>query len=326
MWSLRAFLNTDTPALAKLWGLHHASIHSLAACPVHIWDTCVLSKPYFKAEELVLAIDELHNPVGFIHFGFVGNRDLQSQSKDHAAVHRICIAPCPGEDAIASQLLLHAEHELRSDGAKTCSALGGGDRSGFYLGIADGDNLMGLFANDFKTQRWLTEAGFAPVRPTECWELDLSVFRPPMDRMQIQARRTCTIGRMLDEDYDHWWTSTVLGHCEQTRFHLMIKSPPSLAGVVSCWHPDPSIVGLDSSVVRMVLSDLPETDEAQEQYTYLLAESLRQLQQERKRLVRVVASANQQRIVSLLHRLGFRSVEHGLLFEKAYEAGVSAFG
>ena len=201
-------------------------------------------------------------------------------------------------------------------GAIVCTGLGAGGVGGFYQGIADGDNLMGVVASDTKSQKWLHEAGFVPNRPTECWELDLASFRPPMDRMQIQTRRTCTIGRMLDEDYEHWWTSTVLGHCEQTRFHLMLKSPPSLGGVLMCWYPDPSLVGLDSSLVRMILPEVPAGEESREQFLYLVAESMRQLQHDKKRTVRSVASADQQRTITLLQRLGFRSVDHGLIFEK----------
>ncbi len=325
MWSIRSFLNTDTPALSKLWTLHYASIDSPSICPVSVWDVCILSKPYFRADELALAVDSLQNPVGFIHFGFVGDRGLQSLSQDHAAIHQLCVLPGPDEDKIAEQLLTYAEITLRKRGAISCSGIGGAERSGFYLGIGEGDNMMGVLANDPKSQRWLARGGFSPIRPTECWELELSRFRPPMDRLQIQVRRSCTIGRILEEDYQHWWTSVVLGHCEQARFHLMLKQPPSLGGELMYWSTEPGIASLDSSVVRLVLTDHLATEEGREQFVYLVSESLRQLQQERKRLVRAVVSADQQRSVSLLHRLGFRSVDHGLLFEKAYQTGESAW-
>lgn len=84
-----------------------------------------------------------------------------------------------------------------------------------------------------------------------------------------------------------------------------------------CWYPDPSLVGLDSSLVRMILPDAPESEESREQFLYLVAESMRQLQQDKKRAVRSVASADQQRTITLLQRLGFRSVDHGLIFAKS---------
>lgn len=326
MWSLRSFLNTDTPVLSKIWNQHHASIDSNSTTSVSIWDAAVLSKPYFIADELILAIDPIHGPVGFVHFGFVGNRGLELLSEDHAAIHALCVLPGPDEDAIADFLLTNADAALASRGAKSCSALGGGERSGFYLGIADGDNLMGVLASDTKSQRWFSKAGYQPVRPTECWELDLSMFRPPMDRNQIQARRSCSVGQILDENFDDWWTSVVLGHCDQSRFHLMAKPASNIVALLKCWYPDPSILGLDSSVIRLILEEPPESVEAREQFVYLLAESLRQLQQERKRLVQAVVSAEKHRTVSLLNRLGFKSTLHGLILEKAYQPGESAWG
>jgi hypothetical protein len=316
--SIRSFLNTDTPALAKIWNSHHQSVQSLAACPLSVWDSCILSKPFFRADELCVATDDLGHLVGFVHFGFIGDSSLQTISQTDAAIHKICIVPGPGEDQVAFELIAHALDQLQRRGAVSALAIGAGDRSAYYLGIGDGDNLMGVLAKDTKTQRWLTSAGFVPVRPTECWELELLSFRPPMDRLQIQARRTCTIGRMLDEDYEHWWTSTVLGHCEQIRFHLMLKNPATLSGLLTCWFPEPSLVGVDSSIVRLLLPDAPEIEDSREQFVYLVAESLRQLQQDRKRLVRAVVSADQQQSINLLQRLGFRSVEHGLLFEKRF--------
>ncbi len=325
MAAIRGFLNTDTPALAKIWNQHHASIDSNSRTSPAIWDICVLSKPYFRADELAIALDSNNNPLGFVHFGFVGDKGLQSLSQDHAAIHALCITPNPDEDLIAKDLLAYAESSLIERNARSCSGIGGGERTGFYLGIADGDNLMGVLASDQKSQRWLSAAGFRPLRPTECWELELAMFRPPMDRMQIQARRACTIGRILDEDYEHWWTSTALGHCDQTRFHLMTKSSSRLVGVLTGWFPEPSILGLDASIVRITLDEPPASEEAREQFLYLASESLRQLQQERKHLARAVVSADKQRMVSLLLRLGFRSVDHGLVFEKAFHGTESAW-
>ena len=137
-----------------------------------------------------------------------------------------------------------------------------------------------------------------------------------MDRLQIGIRRTCTVGRLLDEDSHQWWLSSVLGHCEQVRFNLVLRSPPKVESEIMFWFPDPTISNIDSSVVRLWLPAVPEGEEARERFIYLMAESLRQLQQERKHVVRTFASADQQPTITLLQRLGFRSVEHGMVFAK----------
>ena len=316
VWTIRSFLNTDTPFLAKLWNDHHIAFHSKSVCPISVWDQCVLGKPFFQNSGLVLATNRECIPVGFIHFGFASNQDGSDSSLTDAMVHKICIAPNEDEDAIAKALFEHALGAMREKNAATCSALGTTELNAFYLGVGDGDNLMGVVAKDTRTQRWLSQVGFSPTRPTECWELDLSTFRPPMDRTQIGIRRTCTVGRLLDEDTHEWWLSSVLGHCEQIRFNLVLRTPPKVESEIMFWFPDPTILGVDSSVVRLWLPSVPESEDARERFVYLMAESLRQLQQERRRAVRTFASADQQRSITLLQRLGFRSVEHGLVFAR----------
>ncbi len=315
VWSIRSFLNTDTPWLAQLWSAHHAAAHSPSTCSVSVWDQCILSKPYFDRDELAVAVDTQNRVVGFIHFGTGGqSRTLRGAP---ALIHKLCIAPQDNEDELAHRLLVHALEQLGNSGATDCYALGSYERHAFYLGVSDGDNLMGVVARDHRTLRWLDAAGFQPLRPTECWEIDLQSYRQPMDRNQIGVRRTCSIGRVLDDNDQPWWQSAVLGHCEQVRFHLMLRSPSRVEFEMMFWYPDPSIHGVDSNVVRLWLSDVPEGDEARERFLYLLAESLRQLQQERKRLVRTFASADQQPTISLLQRLGFRSADHGLVYARS---------
>jgi hypothetical protein len=316
VWTIRSFLNTDTPQLSKLWLDHHSAFHSNSTCSVGVWDQCVLSKPFFDRDYLALAVTNDNRALGFIHFGFASNLTGDRASDANTILHGICISQSKDEDNIAAGLLQHAEDTLKLRGATHITALGTTERSAFYLGIGDGDNLMGVVARDARTQRWLAHAGFLPTRPMECWELDLSSFRPPMDRLQIGIRRTCTVGRLLDEDSNQWWLSSVLGHCEQVRFNLVLRSPPKVENEIMFWYPDSTISEIDSSVVRLWLPAVPASEEARERFIYLMAESLRQLQQERKYAVRTYASAAQQPTITLLLRLGFRSTEHGMVFTK----------
>lgn len=317
VWKIRTFLNTDSPALSSLWAAHHSAFKSQSQCPVHIWDQCILSKPFFRSDSLAIAMDSNEKPVGFVHFGFGSSPGGNRISDVQALVHKLCVAPCYGEDAIAAALLQFAGNALRLQGATSCSALGSMERQAFYVGVADRDNLMGVLVRDARTQRWLAAAGFLATRPTECWELDLLSFRPPMDRIQIGIRRTCTVGRLIDEELHHsWWLSSVLGHCEQIRFNLVLRSPPKVESEILFWYPDPTLVGVDSTVVRLWMPSIPQSEESRERFVYLLAESLRQIQHDKKIAVRTFASPEQQPTVTLLQRLGFRSVDHGVVYAR----------
>jgi len=59
-----------------------------------------------------------------------------------------------------------------------------------------------------------------------------------------------------------------------------------------------------------------ERTEANDRRVYLLSEAMRQLHLERFTTVRTVASADQQQSISILQRLGFQSVEPGMIFER----------
>jgi L-amino acid N-acyltransferase YncA len=52
--------------------------------------------------------------------------------------------------------------------------------------------------------------------------------------------------------------------------------------------------------------------------TYLLAEAFRQLQSERFTTIRAIATPDQAGSVAIFQRLGFRSVEPGLIFERRW--------
>ncbi len=316
VWRIRSFLNTDTPSLAKIWAEHHAASGSASRCSVNLWDQCILSKVYFRPENLVLALDANDQAVGVIHFGSGMSDDGGSQAGPTGMIHLLCIAPHADEDSIAAALIEHAVTAIRSTGLNRCLAIGAPDTSLFYLGIADGDNLMGVLASDTRALSWLQAAGFKPSVPTESWELALNTFRPPMDRMQISIRRSCSIGRILEESHPSWWISTVLGHCDQSRFTLITHGLPRVEMEAHFWYPDASMRGIDSGAARLRLSEIPSDDTNRERLLCLIAESARQLQQERKRCVRVVASAQYQPAIQLMQRLGFRATTYGMVMSK----------
>lgn len=318
-------MNTDPPHLSKLWNEHHAASLSSSRCSVHLWDQCILSKIYFHPEHLLLALDEVGAPLGFIHFG-PGMRGTpwtalsnggDSQVPGVGMVHALCVARGAEEDRIAGQLIAHAVGSMRSTGHARLLALGSLASSIFYLGIADGDNLMGVVESDERTHAWLRGSGFRDVADTDCWELALDAFRPPVDRHQIAIRRSCSISRILEESHPNWWISSVLGHCDQSRFHLVTHGADRTEIEILYWYPDATLRGVDSSIARLSLPPLPADESHRERLVCLIAESARQLQQERKRSIRVVTLRSDATKCMVLERLGFRVARKGREMEFA---------
>jgi hypothetical protein len=309
VWRIRSFLNTDPPHLAKIWNEHHAAALSSSRCSLNLWDQCVLSKLYFRPEHLLLALDENDFSVGFVHFG------EGMPGAPIGLIHALCVIPNADELRIADQLVAHAVGVMCQAGLSRCQAIGSISSSIFYQGIADGDNLMGVLDTDTRTAGWLEQSGFRPTTESQCWDLSLDAFRPPVDRQQIAIRRTCSISRILEESHPDWWISAVLGHGDQSRFHLLAHGAERSEMEVLFWSPDATIRGVDSNISRLFLPAMVSDEIHRERLICLIAESARQLQQERKRTIRAVIAQTDNSLQIVLSRLGFRSTRRGRLME-----------
>jgi predicted N-acetyltransferase YhbS len=116
--SIRSFLNLDTPALAKIWHLHHQAYRSKSDCTVVAWDHAVLAKPFFRNEQLLIAEDSSEEIVGFAHWG--KNPEAQRVGKGVGILHRLCVRPGEDEDAIASELIEASLQAMMLEGHERC--------------------------------------------------------------------------------------------------------------------------------------------------------------------------------------------------------------
>jgi GNAT superfamily N-acetyltransferase len=301
----------------QIWNRHYRECRAPVEVLHGVFDACVLSKPFFRADEFLI-FEKDGEPVGFLHLGYGGSSDGHDRDSQRPLICALCVEPHPQEDEIADALLETALSRLKAAGASNVIAIGSPMQYSFYLGMAPGDGLMGVVARDIRLQRWLTKQSFEPIRPTECWEVDLGSFRPPMDRSQFSLRRSTSVVRVLDEQHRSWWDAVVLGHTEQIRFQLLSRADSSISDSAQFWFIDTSFAGIASNTARLWISDFPEDPEARDRMTYLLAEAFRQLQSERFTTIRAIATPDQASSVAIFQRLGFRSVEPGLIFERRW--------
>ncbi len=316
-YSIRHFRNTDTAHLTRIWNLHHSASRSCDPIMNSVFDSCVISKPYFEAEDLLLIEDDCR-PLGFVHVGYGCDEAKSNVDYKQALIACLCVEPHRDEEMIADNLIEAAIARIEKRGSLDVIAIGSPSRYAFYVGVAAGDGLMGVVATDIRLQRWLVHNRFQPIRPTECWEVDLSSFRPPMDRGQFAVRRAASVVRVLDELQEEWWDAVVLGHTEQIHFQLFSRQHNAITNEVSFWYTDQAFSGISSHAARIWLPKFPEDVEGRDRYVFLLSEAFRQLQSERFSAVRAIAAPDQQANVSVLQRLSFRSVEHGLVFQRKF--------
>lgn len=318
MRSIRSFLNLDTPALAKIWHLHHQAYRSKSDCTVVAWDHAVLAKPFFRNEQLLMAEDSLEGIVGFAHWGT--NPEAQRVGKGVGILHRLCVRPGEDEDAIASDLIEASLQAMTLEGQKRCVGIGAFDDSIYYIGVAEGDGFLGVHSSDARLLRWMQAGGFRPEQATECWELALSNFKPPMDRTQISVHRNSIVSRILGDGHGGWWQSVVFGHCDLSTYQLVSKTKPMVELRLTLWTPEVFVPGVESWIARLSLSsvgsDLANDDLRIEQWIYLISECLRLLQAERKQTVQVVIDPNIPQHVQILQRLGFKTKHHGMVMSR----------
>lgn len=310
---LRTFLNTDLPHLPRLWREHYSAVGIANVCSSQVWEYCVLNKPYFEPDSFWIACEN-GLPVGFLHATLGANRDGSDVGTAWGLVNAICIAPRVDEGEIAMALLSEAKKYFVARECREWYALSSTKHYAFYIGVAPGDGWLGVPLEDSRTREWLVRDQWEPVFPNQLWEVDLNTFRPPMDRNQIQIRRQCQVSRLLDGISPAWWLASSLGHAEEIRFQLQVRQAPFDAIDVSFWCPDVTIQGLDSQATYLMLPEFPKTGVAADRIAFLLAESLRQLHQERVTRVRTVSSMDSPEAMLVLQRLGFHSKGSGLSF------------
>lgn len=90
VWSIRSFLNTDTPLLAHIWSDHHSAYGSPSRCNASLWDQCILSKAYFSPNQLPGS----YGPVVFrVEFGETSTGvDHRFDGKAHARQESVLLA------------------------------------------------------------------------------------------------------------------------------------------------------------------------------------------------------------------------------------------
>jgi len=186
---IREFRNTDPRQLVAVWQSHHA--HSGIHTPLSntAFESCVASKPYFDPRGLLVAEGE-RGVEGFVHVGFGGTFDGSDMSKRRSFLSALCVIPSASSDRVAEQLFLAAERYALEQGATDMVAVGEPPDVPFYLGFAPGDGNLGVLAEEKQTQCWLSRFGFIPASQCDGWELVLGQYRQPMDRNQMQIRRS----------------------------------------------------------------------------------------------------------------------------------------
>lgn len=313
--TIRTFRNTDVAALCKVWNAHFGDLGAECRLAPLQLELATLAKPYFVSEELLVAeYDE--QVVGFLHVSPLPTDDWSGISSSAAAIAALCIVPCDGEGDVAQALLTRAEKLLIGRRIELCRYKPLLPGCAYYQGFGPADSMIGATTSERRGCSWVTAAGFTAAQATTQWELDLSNYQPPIDRLQIQIRRSSRIERLPDEPSLPWWQACWLGHTEPIQFELLHRSEPRVICEALFWTVAMELQTSPDAIAWLWTPSIPNQEQGAEQLTFLLGEACRQLQAERMDLVRTATAAQATPLNSILRRLSFTAEQSGVVFEK----------
>lgn len=314
--AIRSYRNTDTASICEVWNGHHTGLAVGPISSIH-FELTVLAKPYFVAENLLVATE---NDVmrGFLHLSNATTADLAEADFKRGVLCALCVVPGEDEAEIAAALLLRADQLLAKSEVASCATRVMPPDCPFYLGLGAGDSMMGITTADQRTYGWLVKAGWVPHMATSGWELVLDTFHPPVDRLQIQIRRTAHVDRLLDEPLLPWRQACLLGHTEPTGFQLTLRSEGTVVQELLAWSVGQELMTAPDSIVWLWPIEVSGSKQNSDQLVFLLSESLRQMAEDRVEVVRTYSDSAKILVTSVLTRLGFRNANSGVVLEKTY--------
>ncbi len=144
---LRSFRNTDILALCGVFNAHyHAAGLPYVLTPISL-ELCVLSKPYFTSEQLLIA--EVDGSIhAFALLGLEPDQDCNSVDTSLATLCALCAHP-NATDATVMELLQHASRSAQAMGSKRITFCPPPPSSAYFAGLVPGDGMIGVPESTF---------------------------------------------------------------------------------------------------------------------------------------------------------------------------------
>jgi len=313
---LRAFLNTDLPALADIWNRQPESRCRAQPITSMLLERHVMCKPYFDRHGLIVAESDEGRPVGFVHAGFGPRDDFAQLSTELGVVCMLLVADGAGRDAIARDLLAAAEQYLHSRGARVIYAGQIFPLDPFYLGLYGGSEMPGVPQSDQPLRALLDAAGYQEADRVTILQADATGSRPTMDRKQLMLRRKFQTEARFDPPSDTWWEACTRGVTERTRFVVRPKGSETPCGQATFWDVEPLASSWGVHAVGLVQLEVDHQHRRQGLATLLISEAMRQLHGYGVTRVEVQTMQRNTAAVHLYQRLGFQQVDEGVVLRK----------
>lgn len=311
----RTFLNTDAPALVRLWNRQSGRRPLTLPLTLTLLEECVFGKPFFDRRGFLVA--EVDGGVaGFAHAGLGVSADGSGLSTEAGAVYLVVVGEDPRHEAIARGLLEQAEAYLIGRGVRTLWAGCVQPAHGFYLGLYGCSEGPGVLESDAASLALFRSAGYTEVNQHLVLQRKLAGFRPLVDRQQLQLRRQFDVETEADPPCASWWEAWTMGPFDRMRRRLFQRGEATACGSVLTWGRE-RLVG-DSDANATGLTELWIRDDLQGRGlgTFLVGEVLRAAQAKGVSLAETQTQEGNSAALSLFRKLGFQQVDRGWILHK----------
>jgi GNAT superfamily N-acetyltransferase len=311
----RPFLYTDPPLLAELWrscSERHSLIQPLTIAE---FEQLVLSKPYFDRKGLIVAVEN-GRPVGFAHAGFGPTEDEDSLSTELGVTSVVVVRPEEDQARIAEELLVRTENYLVARGAKVL--YGGSVRplNPFYLGLYGGSEQPGVLDSDPLMQRLFLTHDYREVDRTLVFQRTLADFRAPIDRNQMQVRRSTLVAIVHEPPTKTWWEACTIGEFERVEFQLLDRALGKQ--LASATLRTMEYAAGNPGIRASGLVDVSVASDALHQglATFLVSEALKELAHQGVGLIEAQTMSRNSAAIGLYEKLGFKRTDSGAVYRK----------
>jgi ribosomal protein S18 acetylase RimI-like enzyme len=311
----RSFHNSDTPLLVDIWRAQPPARGLAQPVSVELLEQVVLAKPYFDNEGLILALDDAA-AIGFVHAGFGPSEAGTGLDLRYGVTSLLLVRPDYRHTDAGRELLARSESYLRGRGATILYAGGIRPLDPFYLGLYGGSELPGVLATDGFANAVYQSAGYREIDRVVVHQRELAGFRPPVDRVQMQIRRTSVVEEAHDAAPRDWWEACALGHFQVIRFDLVERDGTQPAATARFWLLETFAAGWGIQAAGLYHLEVAPERRRHGLAQFLVADALRRLAAQGIALVEAQTMAANTAARALYRKLGFCEVEEGIVYRK----------
>ncbi len=315
MIQYRRFRNQDPPALAEIW---NAAMSQRGAYPLRnaaLLERYLFCKPYFHPDALTIAVVNRH-PVGFSLAGFAANEAETGLNRRIGVTCFIVVHPSYQEQGIGSELLFRAEGYLLHHGARLLYAGGLAPHSPYGFGLYGGSNSPGFLNSDFAAAPFLESHGYLGLSTTLVFQRQLHTPINVVDNRFGHLRRNLELQSLLFGPLGSWWQQCVMSWVEPREFRLVERRTNIPVARCLVWEME----GYNSrwNAVPVGILDVQVRPDRQGHGVgkFLIAQTLKTLQEEFVGLVETQVPERNAAAVSLFRSLGFQTVDVGRTYRK----------